>query len=199
MGKTAPQGVFVNLTFRGGREFSKFLQELPKAMSAEILEMSLTAGAQIVADRAREKCPKPGARRRPGTVRLADSIRVSTVEKDAAHAVVNVGTNIPYAHLVEFGHQIVPRGKTRTRVSITTVRISKRTGKQVVSTRYGLDPSQQLALHSRRAESSGGFVAARPFLRPAFDESREEMIARIGEVMGKQIEVEARRLASKAA
>jgi hypothetical protein len=108
-----------------------------------------------------------------------------------------VGTNIPYAHLVEFGHQIVARGKTRARVSITTERISKRTGKQVISTRFGLDPMAQVQLRGRRSAGPVGFVAARPFLRPAFDENREAMVTRVSESMGKQIEVIARRLASQ--
>ena len=184
----------MNMTFRGGKEFSAFLQKLPQAVSAEILEMSLHAGGQIIVERAQAKCPKPAERRRPGTVRLADSIRASTKEKDAAHAIVNVGTNIPYAHLVEFGHQIVPRGPTRERVSITTVRISKRTGREVVSTRYGYNPLSRDALRERR-QAAGGFVAPRPFLRPAFDESREDIVNRVGQVMGKQIEQEARKLA----
>ena len=58
----------MNLAFRGGKEFARFLQELPGHISAEILETGLHAGAQIIVDRAREKCPKPEARRRPESV-----------------------------------------------------------------------------------------------------------------------------------
>lgn len=180
----------MNLTFKGGKEFARFLQKLPQAVSAEILEMSLTAGAQIVQQSAQEKCPKPAVRRRPGTVRLSDSIRVSTVEKDAAHAVVNVGSNSPTAHLVEYGHQIVPRGPTRKRVSVTRV---SRTGR--TSTRFVVDPDER----RRTREPSGGFVAPRPFLRPAFDEHREAVVHRVGEVMGKEVERAARLIAGTAA
>jgi HK97 gp10 family phage protein len=179
----------MELTFKGGKEFARFLQDLPGAISAEILETSLYAGAAIVLARAQEKCPQPAVRRRPGTVRLVDSLRISTVEKDAAHAIVNVGTNVPYAHLVEFGHQIVARGPTRARVSVTKVSAS---GRITVSSE--VDPDTQ------RFQTAGasGMVAARPFLRPAFDESREEVIRRVGESMGKSIEQEARRLAKVA-
>lgn len=175
----------MNLTIKGGKEFARMLQELPGAISAEILEMSLHAGAQIVVQRAREKCPKPAERRRPGTVRLSDSIRADTVEKNAAHAIVNVGTNVRYAHLVEFGHQIVARGPSKTMVSVTRVSATGR-----VTSRLEVDPDTQ------RFQTAGatGFVAARPFLRPAFDESRAEIVARVGESLGKSIEQEARRL-----
>lgn len=178
----------MNLVFTGGKEFARFLEQLPGAISAEILETGLNAGAQIILARAQEKAPKPGERRRPGTVRLADSIRISTKEKDAAHAVVVVGTNVPYARLVEFGHQIVARGPTRAKVSVTKVSAS---GRVTVSS---------VDADTRRFQTAGasGFVAARPFLRPAFDESREEVVARVGESFGKSIEQEARRLAQVA-
>ena len=176
----------MNLTFHGGKEFARFLKQLPGAISAEILETSLMAGAQIIVERAQGKCPKPAIRRRPNTVRLADSIRATTKEKDAAHAIVNVGTNVPYAHLVEYGHQIVPRGPARERISVTSV---GRTGRVSVRTTIVANTKRQ---------GSGGFVAPRPFLRPAFDESREEVVNRIGQVMGKEIEVTARRMADTA-
>lgn len=176
----------MNLTFTGGREFAAFLQKLPGVISADILETSLNAGAQIIQASARDKCPKPAQRRRPGTVRLADSIRFSTVEKDAAHAIVHVGTRVPYAHLVEFGHQIVSRGPTKRRISVTRVSAKGR-----VSARLEVEPGQ------KHTGTAGGFVAARPFLRPAFDENREAVVNRIGQVMGKQIEVVARRLAEE--
>lgn len=172
----------MNLAFRGGKEFARFLQQLPRAISAEILETALYAGAQIVQQRAREKVPRLSGR-------LADSIEIKTQEKDAAHAIVNVGTNVPYAHLVEFGHQIVARGPTKTRVSVTRVSASGR-----VTSRLEVDPD------TKRFQTAGaiGFVAARPFLRPAMDEGREEIVRRVGESLGKSIEQEARRLAKVA-
>jgi len=175
----------MNLVIKGGKEFARMLEELPDAISAEILETALYAGAQIVQQRAVEKCPKPAERRRPGTVPLHESIQISTVEKNAAHAKVNVGTNVPYAHLVEFGHQIVARGPSRRMVSVTRVSASGR-----VTSRLGVDPD------SKRFQTAGavGFVAARPFLRPAFDESRAEIVARVGESLGASIEREAREL-----
>ena len=179
----------MQLTFTGGREFARFLKQLPAAISGEILETTLNAGAQIIQARAREKCPKPAERRRPGTVRLADSIRFSTKEKDAAHAVVNVGTDVPYAHLVEFGHQIVARGPMRAHVSVTKVSAS---GRVTISSE--VDPD------TKRFQTAGatGMVAARPFLRPAFDESREAVVRRMGEVMGNAVEVASRQLAKVA-
>lgn len=185
----------MQLTFTGGRELAHALRRLPRAIAQEILETAVVSGAGILRESAAAKCSRPAIRRRPGTVRLADSIKVTVTEKSPSSVTVNVGTRVPYAHLVEYGHQIIPRGPTRQRVSITTVRISKRTGKQVVSTRLGLDPMARRQLHDRRATGASGFVAPRPFLRPAFDENKERMLQRIGQVITKGLEVEARKVA----
>lgn len=188
----------MQLTFTGGKELARALRQLPKVVAEELLETAVVAGAGIIRQAAADKAPRNEPRRRPGTMRLADSIKVGVTEKSHAFVTVNVFTRIRYAHLVEYGHQIIPRGPTRARVSITTVRISKRTGKQVVSTRLGLDPMATIKLAGRRKQGSRGFVAPRPFLRPAFDENREVVLQRIGQVLGKGIEVEARKLAATA-
>lgn len=188
----------MKLTFTGGRELAKALRRLPRAVATEILETAVVAGAGIVRAAAVAKCPRPAQRRRPGTVRLSDSIKVTVTEKLPSLVEVAVGTKVPYAHLIEYGHQIIPRGKTRERVSVTTVRISKRTGKQVVSSRFGLDPMARMKLNDRRTAGARGFVAPQPFLRPAFDENKERVLQRMAEVLGKGLEVEARKLADAA-
>lgn len=186
----------MQLTFTGGKELAQTLRRLPEAIATNVLAAAVMAGAGIIRDAARANCPRPGQRRRSGTLPLAESIRVRVAEKTRSYVTVTVGTGVRYAHLVEYGHQIIPRGPSRTRVSITTVRVSKRTGKQIVSTRFGLDPTEQLRLHDRRNIGATGFVAARPFLRPAFDETREAVIRKIGEVLGAGIEATVKQLAS---
>lgn len=192
----------MNITFTGGKELARALRELPEAIATNVLSGAVLAGANIVreaaAARARGHAVLSGnwhQRRRPGTVRLSDSIKATVTERGRSFVTASVGTKVRYAHLVEYGHQIIPRGPTRARVSITTVRVSKRTGKQVVSTRFGLDPMARRALFERRDAGSRGFVAARPFLRPAFDENKEAMLQKIGEVIGVGIEAEVKKLA----
>ncbi len=193
----------MKLTFTGGRELAQALRRLPEEVAERVLGGAVLAGAGIIRDsaaaKARGHVVLSGTwtqRRRPGTVRLSDSIRATITEKGRSFVTVCVGTKVKYAHLVEYGHQIVPRGPTRARVSITTVRISKRTGRQVVSTRYGLDPMARQLLHERRDAGARGFVAPRPFMRPAFDENHEAVLRKIGDVLGVGIEAEAKKLAS---
>lgn len=183
----------MELRFEGGKELARALRRLPELVAQEILEQAVVVGADIIREGAAQRASWPHERRRPGTIALADSIKVTVTEKARSFVTVNVGTKVRYAHLLEYGHQIVPRGPIRETVSITTVRISKKTGKQVVSARLGLDP---LGKRSERRAAATGVVAPRPFLRPAFDDNRERVLQRIGQVLGQGIEVEARKLAS---
>lgn len=158
----------MQLTFTGGKELARALRVLPDAVATDILETAVVAGAGILREAVALRAPR-GSRHHAG-VRLADSIFAKVTEHSRSYVTVNVGTNKPYAHLVEYGHQIVPRGPGRA-------------------------ASAERANRRRAARSATGFVPARPFMRPAFDENHEAMIRRIGEVMGKGIEVEARRVA----
>lgn len=181
----------VSLTFTGGRELVAALRSLPAIVATEILETAVVAAAGLLRTAVAAKAPRPATRRRPGTVRLADSFKVTVIEKDRAHTVVQVGTRVPYAHLVEYGHQIVPRGPTRaTRVSVTRVSAKGRTTKrwEMMAPEQERRRALRAALKQRRAGGSRGFVAARPFLRPAFDEQREPMVRRMAEVLGRGIE-----------
>jgi HK97 gp10 family phage protein len=154
----------VNLTFTGGKELARALNQLPKMVAERVLEKAVTAGAELVRQSAAQLAPRPAMRRRPDTIRLGDSIKVRTTEKGPSFVTVNVGTKVRYAHLVEYGHQIVPRTSKRG---------------------------------ERRIGGRRGFVAPRPFMRPAFDENRESMIARIGDVLRTGIEAEAQALAQR--
>lgn len=190
----------MSMRFEGGRELARALRELPAIVAAELLETAVLSAGGILRAAAAAKVPRGEIRRRPGTIRLADSLQVKTAELTRSQVVVEVGTKVPYAHLIEYGHQIVPRGPSRRKLSITTVRISKSTGRQVVSVRTGLDPGEAIRQRRLRGDApASGFVAARPFLRPAFDENTDVMLRRISEVLGKGIEFHYRRLTAGSA
>ena len=77
---------------------------------------------------------------------------------------------VRYGHLVAGGHRIIARGPTRKQVSITTERISTRTGRQVISTRLGFDPTSRIQLAQRRGRGALGFVPANPFASATLQE-----------------------------
>ena len=91
----------------GGRVFafnvdvSGFLRRMRElrgvAADPDVLEAIAQAGADVFEAEAKLRCPKV-------TGALADSIHTETIERSATRAKVGVGTNLPYAKRVEFGH-----------------------------------------------------------------------------------------------
>lgn len=178
----------MNLTFHGGKELVQALRQLPREVRRKVLGGAVLAGAGIVQRSASEKAPRDEMPRRRRGKRLAESIKSVVTEETPSSVTANVTTSDPVAHLQEYGHQKVPRGPNRRRVSVT--RVSK-TGR--VTTRLEIDPDER---RRRRNTGSTGFTPPKPFLRPAFDENKEVVLRKIGEVLSVGIEAEAQRLAS---
>lgn len=193
----------MNLTFTGGKELARVLRQLPEAIAERVLSGSVLAGAGVIADAASLRAPRKSVRRRTGR-RLADSIKARVVEKARSFVTVHVGPTARYAHLVEYGHQIVARGPNRTRVrkQVGTRLTTRRVRNLVTGDFMEADievPVFKTFTGGRSTPLGGaiGFVPPRPFMRPAFDETHEAVIRKIGEVMEVGIEAEAKRLANE--
>lgn len=177
----------MNLRFEGGRELAQALRQLPRAVRQRVLVGAVLAGGGMIQRPAAARAPRDADPRRRKGKRLADTIKVVVTEQFPSAVTVNVTTNDPRAHLVEYGHQNVPRGPTRRRVSVTRVSKSGR-----VTTRFEVDPDEK---RTRRTGATG-FTPPKPFMRTAWDENKERALRTIGQVLGVGIEAEARRLAS---
>ncbi len=151
------------VTFRiqGLRELSDRLHALPEALGGPVLERSVRAGAELIRADAAARAPR-------ATGKLARSIALWTLDVSRDHVSVAVGLRrLPYAHLVEFGHRMVIGGRLGARRAI---RRGPRAG--------------QVTGGGREV----GFVAARPFLRPAFDELGPTALERIGAVLAQELD-----------
>jgi len=109
----------LRMEFKGGKQLEEALLRLPEAVRGPILQEALIAGADPVrtdaANRARMR--RGPRRRRPETIALADSIKITPGVQDATHAEVDVGTKKRTAHLVEFGHaEVIGRGSDRVTI-----------------------------------------------------------------------------------
>lgn len=182
--------------FPGAQALLRALRQLPADVATMILEQAVVAGGDIVRKRAAELAPRGLQRRRPRTTPLADTIRLHVAMKDRAHVLVQVGTKAPYAHLLEYGHDIVARGPTRGELhSVTRVSAKGR----ISSRLQRLAPSDarrrklRTALKERRAAGAIGFVKPRPFLRPAIDETREQAVLTMARVLGRGVAVSLQR------
>lgn len=116
------------------------------------------------------------------------SVRAKPISQGLVQGVqAEIGSPARHAHLVAFGHRIIPRGPSRKRLSITTVRISKRTGRQVVSVREGFDPTARQRLRERRARGAIGFVPGHPFEDTVWREDQAQIVRLIEKLLAQEV------------
>lgn len=130
-------------SFAGAAGLSALLRRVPKEMEAKVLPKVVGAGGRVLRDLARAGAPRDEgdlARSIESVVRGYGERALAVVGPDAGYR--RAGKRpAKYAHLVEFGHVVVGRG-----------------GSQRERGRAGqMGPVPGYA----------GFVAARPFMRPA--------------------------------
>lgn len=152
----------LTVTLVGGAALKRKLARLEREIAGEILENAVTAGALLIANRAKQL-----AAFRTGTLRRSIHVGGHTDRtpdfaagpaEDGAEfhdvggassgrdsAEVKVGTDVPYARRIEYGFM----------------------GKDKLGRRYHQTP--------------------RPYLRPAFDETREAATKEIGEAVKDQL------------
>ena len=172
----------VNLTFRleGLEELDAALDALGEELKSEVLTDALRRAAQPLLDRAKQLAPRsddPLQKRH-----LADSIKTSRRGGKRARLLLSVsgaasilaGPSAPHGHLVEFGHAIVVGGKASARLTRRDLRAGKKAGTTI------------------------GHVPAHPFMRPAWDSTREEVVNSIKRQIGEALERRIKSLARKA-
>lgn len=150
------------VTIVGGTRLKRQLERLSDALAGELLENAVTAGALLVANRAKELAAfQTGTLRRSlhvgGHTELTPDFGLGPARDGAAfhdvagatrgrdHAEVVVGTDVPYARRIEYGY----------------------VGKDSLGRNYN-QPAQ-------------------PYLRPAYDETRDAVVTEIGEALEDQL------------
>lgn len=128
------------------------LAALSKLAQSDVIEQALHAGAQEIRNSAQDKAPY-----RTGTLRR--SIHSETTEKSGPRVIVQVGTDVEYAAMQEFGGTIVPK---TARFLVFEVDGKKAFAKKVT-------------------------IPAHPYLRPAFDEQSGEAVRQFRLAIADQI------------
>lgn len=156
----------VTIKLDGYDELLAELNRIDDRLSKRLTREMVKAAGEIVAARARERCPIGDPKHKPELKPLRDTIGVE-VRDYGERALAVVGPEYPagaHGHLVEFGHDIVGRGQ------------SKSMGRGRVS----------------GAKRKGGVTQGRarphPFLRPAFDETQSQQYAAMEAVMRRAIQ-----------
>jgi len=162
MGKTD-----ISITLTGLPELKSKLNRLSDATRGQTLERALVSGALLVANAAKEKAPwKTGNLRRSihvGGEGVKGGLEQPTTGTDiggkvsgSEFAEVLVGTNVEYAAQREFGGTIVAKNAP-----------------------YLVFKTYDGAWHKVKSVTQ----PARPYLRPAFDEQRENVIREVKEAL----------------
>lgn len=170
-----PEGT-LEFKFTGLDDLDRALDELSSELKSDILATALSRAAKPFLVRASQLAPR-GTEPKPEKKRLANSMRTSRrmsrtqrlVLESAGAARVLAGSSSPHAHLVEFGHAIV----------------------------VGRRPTSRI-LRRRDTRERVGFVKARPFLRPAWDTTRDVVMASIKDEIGAALQRRIKQLARRA-
>ena len=125
-------------------EFKGELSKLSEQVRGQNLVTALKAGALIVENAAKQKCPKR-------TRTLSRSIHVETASSQGDKVEVDIGTDVVYAAIQEFGGVITPKKAKML---------------------HWTEGGQSIFAHKVT-------IPAHPYLRPAMDENKDAIQAEI--------------------
>lgn len=193
----------------GAEQLAAALQSIGDTLAKKVVKDALLKGGELVAARARQLAPVGDGMRsarvdgrvvRHATPHLKDTIIVTTKlnanqrrGRKLTGWEVFIGSTAPHAHLVEFGHRLV-KGKTRKGTVV------EQTFRRIKS---GPRKGQYVAVVKKRRNDAvrGRYILTvqpHPFIRPALDEMRSAVLARMGEDLsvaladlGQQLEAKA--------
>jgi len=171
----------------GVEAFKAKLKELGEAAAADNLEAAVRAGGLLILNAAKQNAPKR-------TRTLGRSLSMETVEKRGDYVLVEIGTNLEYAAIHEFGGTITPKEKQFLAIPLTPE------ARQYVSpTLYpeklravfaggGSGVLVDAAGEAQYALTKSATIPAAPYLRPAFDENAAAAQDEVGRVLKVLIE-----------
>ena len=147
------------------RVYRKVVRQMTGRMATPIVKAAKRNLEAVQSDKARGVLAKNITKRNKTYIRLGAVVTVVGAKWSEA----------PHAHLVEFGHRMVVGG-TVERLRGGTTPLSKQTGK-------------------RGGGRVVGFVKAKPFMRPAFDSTKGQVMAIAERALRIGVEREAKKLA----
>lgn len=160
----------MSATMKGGDGLNAFFASLPANLGPKVLRGALKAGAEVIADRARDKCRSVEVRETIGTVSKSEpgvvTAKVQTKGPGAFKAPwLENGTD---PHFISVDPEVAG-GRTAGRVN----RLNSKGSSGVAETLIiGGKPVGKTVHHPGAKDH--------PFMRPALDEGEEDAIAAIG-------------------
>ncbi len=177
----------VKVTVTGMSDLKKALEALGEAATGKMLAQAALAGALPIQNAAKEKSPKR-------TRTLSRSIHTEVEKEGETLAEVVVGTDVEYAAIQEFGGTITPKNTKYLAIPLTSA--AERYGsprnypvRLIPVIRGGegvlIDVVDYEAVYALKKSVT---IPARPYLRPALDESVEAVKSAISRALKQQLE-----------
>jgi HK97 gp10 family phage protein len=169
------------------KEFSERLQAMSAEMRGEAMANALMAGAKVVSNAARQNIKEQDLIR---TRTLSRSITEQITEQTAERVVAEVGTNLEYAAIHEFGGTIRAKNTKYLAIPVGSYKGSPSSHSDL-KTVFGKNGNVVMVDKSGTAQyvlKPSVTIPAQPYLRPALDENQDKVIETIGQALGKIVE-----------
>lgn len=154
-----------NFNVQGLKELHQMLQELPVRIEKNIMRGAIRAGANVYRDAARQAAPVDD-----GT--LKKSIKTGSTNVKKGQVVVNVGTDLYYARMVEFGTASYYTGTGRSVGKPYKIPKTSKTGKISKRTKKAIKFGNVIV---NNVTHPG--IKPQPFMRRAFDGASDQAVA----------------------
>lgn len=168
----------------GKEELVRKFRAMSGAAQGDTLLGVARVGGLVILNAARDNVKNQGLIR---TRTLSRSLHEETAEQSASQAAVDIGTNIEYGAVHEFGGTIRPKTSKYLAIPVGSLTGSprKHSGLKVRKTANG-----NLILVSASGQvqyvlKSSVTIPARPYLRPAIDEHGDDAISAMGGAFAK--------------
>ena len=167
---------------QGLKELHAMLQQLPVRIERNIMRGAIRAGANVFRDAARQAAPVDDGD-------LKRSIKTSSSKVTKGKVTVNVGTDLYYARMVEFGTASYYTGKGKS------VGGPYKIPKRLKSGKIGKRTKKALKFGSVIVNSvTHPGIRPKAFMRPAFDNSSNAAVAKFAEYVAARLDKEVRKL-----
>lgn len=168
----------VTCTMIGEKELVAKLKQLSDEVASQNLVTAVQAGADVIQNAAKQKSPKK-------TRTLSRSIHQEVLESSKERAVVEIGTDLSYAKIHEYGGVIAPKKGRFLAIPVsdtakTSVSPRNFPGKLHVRVNGGSGVLLDADNIVHFALVTSVTIPARPYLRPALDENKSRAISAIG-------------------
>jgi HK97 gp10 family phage protein len=166
----------------GLKELHQMLQELPLRIERNIMRGAIRAGANIYRDAARQAAPVDDGL-------LKRSIKTGSTNIKKGRVVVNVGTDLYYARMIEFGTASYYTGTGKSVGKPYKIPKTSKSGKVTKRLKKALKFGNVIV----NSVTHPG-IKPQPFMRRAFDGASDQAVATFAQYVATRLDKEVRKI-----